>query len=261
MKLPFLKSLLLLGGLLLCEGGEAKAQISIPCGDTLHMMSYNIRNGIGMDNVNDLQRTAAVILRYRPDIVAVQEVDSVTLRSDKRYVLGELAQMTHMHPVYAPAIAFSGGKYGIGMLSREKPLGYKYYPLPGREEQRTLLVVEFEQYVYCCTHLSLTPEDQLLSLPVINEVAATIKKPLFIAGDMNAHPDSPFIDALKKSFRVLSAQDCTWPASSPDETLDYIAVRHSDSSQVDLLSTAVICEPKASDHRPVTVTVVLRPSR
>ena len=45
------------------------------------LMSYNIRNGVGMDNVRDIDRTAAVIAAVAPDAVAVEEVDSVTGRS------------------------------------------------------------------------------------------------------------------------------------------------------------------------------------
>ena len=45
---------------------------------TLKFMSYNIRNGRGIDNVQDLGRVAEVINRTAPDIVALQELDSVT---------------------------------------------------------------------------------------------------------------------------------------------------------------------------------------
>ena len=149
--------------------------------NTLCIMSYNIRNGRGMDDVTDFRRTAAVINKVCPDVVAVQEIDSVTGRSGGKDVLREIAGLTLMHHMYAPAIDYDGGKYGIGMLSKEKPLGYRYLPLPGREEARALLVVEFEKYIYCCTHLSLTEEDRMLSLPVIRQVAASANKPFFIA--------------------------------------------------------------------------------
>ena len=43
-------------------------------------MSYNIRNGRGADDVQDLGRIAEVIGRVAPDVVALQEVDSVTGR-------------------------------------------------------------------------------------------------------------------------------------------------------------------------------------
>ena len=172
--------------------------------NTLCIMSYNIRNGRGMDDVTDFRRTAAVINKVCPDVVAVQEIDSVTGRSGGKDVLREIAGLTLMHHMYAPAIDYDGGKYGIGMLSKEKPLGYRYLPLPGREEARALLVVEFEKYIYCCTHLSLTEEDRMLSLPVIRQVAASANKPFFIAGDMNAHPGSEFIRQLQNDFVILT---------------------------------------------------------
>ena len=48
------------------------------------IMSYNIRNGRGMDEVCSYQRIADAILREKPDVVAVQEIDSMTHRSKKQ---------------------------------------------------------------------------------------------------------------------------------------------------------------------------------
>ena len=192
--------------------------------NTLRIMSYNIRDGKGMDDVTDYQRTADVINRVRPNVVAVQEVDSVTTRSGQTDVLRVLADKTLMFPIYAPAIDYDGGKYGIGMLSKEKPVSYRYLPLPGREEERVLLIVEFEKYIYCCTHLSLTGEDRLASLDIIRREAAKANKPLFIAGDFNAHPDSEVIKEIQKDFVILTNTKLpTFPADKPDETIDYIA--------------------------------------
>ena len=86
--------------------------------------TLRIRNGRGTDDVTDFRRTAAVINKVCPDVVAVQEIDSVTGRSGGKDVLREIAGLTLMHHMYAPAIDYDGGKYGIGMLSKEKPLGY-----------------------------------------------------------------------------------------------------------------------------------------
>ena len=52
-------------------------------GQDLRIMSYNIHNGMGLDGRRDLERIAAVILEVNPDIVALQEVDSVTERPGK----------------------------------------------------------------------------------------------------------------------------------------------------------------------------------
>ena len=90
----------------------------------LKIMSYNVRNAKGMDNAVDFGRVAKVILEAAPDVVAVQELDSMTVRYGKKYVLGEIASIVDMHPTYFPAIEFGGGKYGIGILSKEKPLSF-----------------------------------------------------------------------------------------------------------------------------------------
>ena len=142
---------------------------------TLKFMSYNIRNGRGIDNVQDLGRVAEVINRTAPDIVALQELDSVTGRMAGRFIPGELGEMTGMHARFCRAIDYDGGAYGVGLLSRDEPLAVRRIPLPGREEARVLFVAEFPGYVVCVTHLSLTPEDQRASLPIIRTVTDTCR--------------------------------------------------------------------------------------
>lgn len=228
---------------------------------TLRILSYNIRNGMGIDDHTDYDRTAEVINRVNPDVVAVQEVDSVTGRSGQTDVLRVLAGKTRLHPVFAPAISYDGGKYGIGILSKEKPVSSRYLPLPGREEARVLLVVEFPDYIFCCTHLSLTPEDGIASIPVIRQVAESSAKPLFIAGDWNATGGSELLGEMQKDFRILNdPKQPTFPADQPDSCLDYIAGYVGKGKPFIRLSSAVVDEPTASDHRPIVAEVRLKTS-
>ena len=220
----------------------------------VRFMSYNVRSAKGMDNVRDCGRVARVILEQQPDVVAVQELDSMTTRSGNKYILGEISQYTGMHPEYFPAIEFDGGKYGIGILSKEKPLSVQGYPLPGREEKRALLVAEFQDYMFACTHLSLTEEDRLESLGIIGKIAAASRKPFYLAGDLNDVPGSKFLNALQENFRILNdVKAQTFPAPLPDRTLDYIAVWKPTAPKLDVVEKLVIDEPVASDHRPVEV--------
>ena len=222
--------------------------------DYLKLMSYNIRNTKGMDGVYHSQRIANIITNEAPDVVAVQELDSMATRSGQKYILGEIAERTQMHASYAPAIDFQGGKYGIGILSRQEPLSIKTYPLPGREEARMLMVAEFEDYFFACTHLSLTEEDRLTSLDIIKQSASNSQKPYFLAGDLNDKPDSKFIQALQKDFQILTnTKHPTYPSSEPEETIDYIAAWKPNMDNFVNLSAQVLEEPVASDHRPVTV--------
>ena len=222
----------------------------------VRIMTYNIRNGIGIDETMNIERTADVISEVCPDLIAVQEVDSVTGRSNGTYILGELAARTGMQPYYSPAIDFDGGKYGIGILSKESPSKVVKMALPGREEARTLLLLEFADYLFCCTHLSLTEEDRAESIRIISTLPVRFDKPLFIAGDFNDIPNSKDMAKLRDSFTMLNNPETnTFPSDAPSETLDYIMVSK-DSSMVKVESTNVV-ETTASDHRPVIVNITL----
>lgn len=222
--------------------------------NTLKLMSYNIKNANGMDNVCNFQRIANVINNTSPDVVAIQEVDSMTNRSGQKYVLGEIAERTQMHGYFAPAIDYDGGKYGIGLLTKQVPLRLQTLPLPGREEARTLILAEFADYIYCCTHMSLTEEDRMKSLELVKAFTSSSTKPLFLAGDMNAEPESGFIKELQKDFQILSnPKQHTFPAPDPKETIDYIATLKQNAKGFAVISAKVINEPMASDHRPILV--------
>ena len=170
-------------------------------GDSLRIMSYNVHNGIGMDGKVDYARIAHVISDVRPDVVALQELDSVTHRSPVN-VLEEIAGVTGMNYVFGPAISYGGGKYGIGVMSKEKPLNVRNVFLPGKEEARTLLVVEFEKYIFLATHFSLTAADQIKSVEIILKEALSKEKPVFMAGDMNSVPSSLTQKNIRKYFKV-----------------------------------------------------------
>lgn len=227
----------------------------VQAGDVVRMMSYNVRNARGLDDVRNSQRIANVINKVCPDVVAIQELDSMTARSGNTDVLKEIAERTQMNPYYAAAIDYDGGKYGIGMLSRTVPLCVKRLSLPGREEQRALLIAEFDTYIYACTHLSLTEEDRMSSLDILRAEAKACGKPFFMAGDFNAEPDSPFIKELKKDFQILSANRPTFPANEPKEVIDYIISAKQEVPTFAVRSASVIDEPLASDHRPILVEV------
>jgi endonuclease/exonuclease/phosphatase family metal-dependent hydrolase len=220
--------------------------------NTYRIMSYNIHHGEGTDKVLDLQRIADIITDAAPDVVAVQELDSMTQRTGKIDMLRVLADKTLMYPVFAPAIPYEGGGYGVGMLSKEKPLGSYRIPLPGRNEARTLLVVEFEQYYMGCTHFSLEAEERLASVELIRREAAKLDKPFFVAGDLNARPDSPVMEAFTKEFVLFNNPK---PAGKERGVIDYIAGYKAKGAPFTALSTRIIDEPVASDHDPVVAEV------
>lgn len=219
----------------------------------LRLLSYNIRNAKGMDNQTDYDRTVAVLQKSNADVIGLQEVDSATRRSAGVDVLQQLAGKTGLHAVYGAALPFQGGTYGIGLLSKEKPLQHYTVPLPGKEEVRALLVVEFKRYVVFNTHLSLTEADRLASVAIINEQAARFTKPIYLMGDLNAEPSSAVISTLQQDWTLLSGEAPTFPAPTPDRCIDYIFSLHAKKKK--RITTTVVNEPLASDHRPVLVEI------
>lgn len=220
------------------------------------ILSYNVKNGSGMDKKKDYDRTAKVIRDRRPDVVALQELDNKTSRSGGKDVLAEIARRVGMKGTYAKSINFGGGEYGIGLLSKVEPLSVKRIPLPGREEARVMLVAEFDKYLFAVVHLSLTQKDRESSVETITKLAAESKKPFFIAGDFNAEPDSPEMVKMKEKFTLLS--DDSWktcPADKPTERIDYIWVYKASLPECKVVKKTLVDEPVASDHLPIEVVI------
>lgn len=224
--------------------------------EPMTLVSYNVRNGAGMDKKCDFDRTAKVIKDIKPDIVALQELDNKTSRSKGKDVLAEIAQRVGMKGTYAKAINYGGGEYGLGLLSKTDPVSVKRIPLPGREEPRVMLVAEFDKYVFAVVHLSLTQKDQASSVEAIIKQAEESKKPFYIAGDFNALPDSPEITKMKEKFTLLSDDSLkTYPADKPKDCIDYIFVYTPTKPEGKVTKKIVVDEPAASDHRPVEVVI------
>lgn len=239
----------------------AGAQTPLQRSNNFRVMTYNVRNAVGMDGRRDYRRVADAMVRAEADVVAVQEVDSATHRSGGRYVLGEIAREALLHDTFAAAIDYDGGRYGVGLLSRQRPLNVRRVPLPGREEARVLLVAEFDRYVVGCTHLSLTAADRMASLELLRKEAARFDKPFILAGDWNDTIGSPFMNALKQDFKLLNdGKVKTYPADKPVECIDYVALYAPTAGEVVVRGARVADgkEPAGSDHRPVVAALQLK---
>ena len=218
----------------------------------VRVMSYNVRNGHGVDGVKDITRCTDIINDARPDVVAVQELDSMS-RRNKKYVLGEMAKLTGYHDYYHRTIPYRGGAYGIGILSREKALSVDFHPLPCRREPRGLLIVEMKKFYILCTHLSLNAQDRLTSVHIIRDIVSKLDKPVFIAGDMNATPSSAPIRAFKEYTQVLNdVNKFTIPSNNPRKCIDYILGAN---GRFKVKKDYVYSDVLASDHLPLYVDV------
>lgn len=224
--------------------------------NSLRVMTYNIHHGEGMDNVVDISRIGQIILDYSSDIVGLQEVDSVVERSLNLDVMHLLAKQTNMHAVFGHSILLGDGKYGNGILSKQKPIQTLKISLPGIDEARSALVVEFEEYVVVNTHLSLNVKERKESVEIITKAMSDYKKPIFLLGDLNDIPESESMKLLEKNWQILSDTTIhTFPSVEPDCTIDYVWGYRSNGYVYEVDTAQVIKNDMASDHRPVFVDV------
>src|SRR5690606_41483172 len=86
--------------------------------ETWRIVSYNIRHGRGADNEVDLERTAAVLRRLDPDVVALQEVDQGVARSGGEDQAARLGELLGMHHAFGAFMDYQGGHYGMAILSQ-----------------------------------------------------------------------------------------------------------------------------------------------
>ncbi len=260
-----LSSLLLLSLFSLAATGE---QIPTPAVDELRIMSFNIHVGIGMDQRLDLERIADTILKEKPDLVALQEVDRFAERTQKADQPKILAALTGMNVVYGKTIDNSGGDYGIAVLSKFPITDYMFTTLPRavEAERRGLLVAtvrldEARTIRFGCTHLCAYHEkNRSAQVDAINEIAAREKSLFLLGGDFNAEPGSESNTRMGKRWTELTGPEPTFPSGKPDAKIDYIFYRAGEvapgvRSELKTLETKVIPDEVASDHRPVCTVV------
>ncbi|MDR2817045.1 MAG: endonuclease/exonuclease/phosphatase family protein [Proteiniphilum sp.] len=227
--------------------------------NTRRLMSYNIHHGEGMDGKMDIERIGKLIIAVNPEVVGLQELDSVMHRSGNINILQLLSEQTGMYATFGYSILHDGGKYGNGVLTREKPLAVKKIALPGEKEARSALIVELEKYVIVNTHLSLTNDERLQSVKIITKAIETYNKPVFLMGDLNATPDSEPVTFLRNKWQILSnPKHPTSPSVKPRATIDYVLGYTANGQAYATHRAQVIDEQTASDHRPLFVDVRLK---
>ncbi len=233
--------------------------------NVLKVVCYNIRFG----ELASLEEIAEFIKSEDADIVALQEVDVKTNREMAPHQNGkdfitELGYHSGMLTAYAKTIDYSGGYYGIGILSKYpfKQTRKIMLPLPeGAREQRALLIADVElpgrkMITFVSTHLDHSTSDvRKAQVQVINESLKDNPYPVIVAGDFNANPDSPEIKEGMKEWGRACPADYTSPASSPRNKIDYIFYYPIDKWRVGKSDTPAV---QLSDHLPITAEMGLK---
>lgn len=237
-------------------------------------MTYNIYHGEQAYDrgKSNLEQVAAVINRYKPDFVALQEVDSLTDRSATfnngvpRDLVQELARMTGMHGFFGKAIDYSNGAYGEGILSRFPARSGVYdLPTPSGGEDRALLTVTCtfpggQEMIFAGTHLCHQhDENKLAQAEAIQAVFKDTRLPVIMGGDFNFRPDTGPYEIITRQFQdaavVKGDPQPTISYENPRARIDYIFISGDHSWTV---KEVEVIRNNASDHMPVLVTLELK---
>jgi endonuclease/exonuclease/phosphatase family metal-dependent hydrolase len=230
----------------------------------LTVLSYNLRFG----ELATLEQFAEYIKKENPDIVALQEVDVKTNRpvaphQNGKDFITELGYLTGMLTAYARTIYYSGGYYGIGILSKYPFKKTKKIMLPmpeGAKEQRAALLADVELpgnkcFTFVSTHLDHSVSGvRQAQVKAINKELKKNRYPVIIAGDFNGRPESQEIREGMRKWKQACSRDFTVPSGNPDAKIDYIFYRPSKRWRVISSSTPLI---KLSDHLPVKAIIEL----
>lgn len=243
-------------------GADAPPATGVP-GDTIRILAYNIHHGEGMDSVLDLERIAELIRRVDPDLVALQEVDSMverTGRVDQAARLGSLTGLDHRFGRFMP---YQGGAYGMAVLSRLPILSAGNLRLPDGAEPRSALSVTVElpatgtALTFVGIHFYRTEEERLAQAESLEHHLAEAIGPVILAGDFNSQPGSAVMEHLGRGWSVIDKGEdrATYPSFAPEREIDFVLLRPGDAFQVHF--EELLDEPVLSDHRPVVVDLVV----
>jgi endonuclease/exonuclease/phosphatase family metal-dependent hydrolase len=247
-----------------CGPKTPSVQPHVQTTDTVRVLTYNIHHAEGMDDVLDLGRIAALIEALDPDLVALQEIDSVTTRTggvDQAAELGRLTGLAHLFGSFMP---YQGGAYGMALLSRWPIDASRNLRLPDGDEPRTALGASVvsprtgQSVRFVGIHFYRTEDERLAQATRLEAYLESDTIPTILAGDFNSTPGSGVMNLLRESWAVVDKgrDRLTYSSFDPVREIDFVLFRPRDRFAV--LNQWLVDDPVASDHRPVVVDFEIR---
>jgi endonuclease/exonuclease/phosphatase family metal-dependent hydrolase len=229
----------------------------------LRILTYNIHQGYDAVGVPGMQRIADEIVRADADVVALEETGR-----GWTFVGGAdlIAYLQYRFPGYTVHFVPTMGQlWGVALMSRMRissPSGSTFVSAPGsfRYGYASAMVHWGEDSVRVVgVHLTAGLEGNGADARVdqANQLlhAVANDEDVIVAGDFNAEPSHPPIHRIIASgladagAMVGLSPKKTWPATQPEQRLDYVFVRGPISPV-----GGEIRRTMASDHLPVLVT-------
>ena len=244
---------------------------------SVRLMTYNV-GAFGKEMDDSAPMIARMIAELGAEVVGLNELDSCNRRHgihQVQHLCDELnalpgtgGRKASWQGRFGRAMAYAGGAYGCGIVSRVRIRDHFNIALPkgAGSEPRVCVVVETPRYVYAACHLDHIDEAARLEQARVLTVELQRRygkgrKPVFLSGDFNDTPDSALLRQLSRDWTLLSPLEYSYSAKEPHVCIDYIFVLHG-GPRVTVSGSGVPTSfthgdvETASDHLPLFVDVV-----
>lgn len=275
-----MRNMFVLIGLFLTTFAFAQSYPKAP--NTIRLLTYNThycKGGSDPGSVNDTNTRlfARVIQALDPDVVSLQELDSMSNSRGKRVLLDQIATYSGIpfQTVFGGAAAWDGGKIGCGVLVRKSlPIKkIKKIPLDG-DEARMVVRVDLEDFIFMGTHLDLNDTKRIMSAGAIVSEVRYASNPSFLAGDLNDSyrwGNGAFANVFNDNFEIASSIEGSSLPGRTDGTqslIDYVLYkegRNAEKNNITIVDTQIVRMLEIngsvtdlatiSDHYPVFVDI------
>lgn len=242
--------------------------------NNLKIMSYNIRiakpPSKGWSDA-EIDSTAAVINRYKPALVALQEVDAYTERSGTGMNQArELGRLTDMNFHFAKAVDRSNGDYGVAVLSK-MPVEHAH-----SFRLKTTDSINYEYRACAVAGVNYLGNNILFASVHLDHLNDDVRRgqweqlkdylsyyqglPIIIGGDLNTGAGSELLEIIENDGWTIFPADKsvkTFSTENPRVLLDYFLFSKEAVKLFKTFDFSVISEEKyASDHFPIIMDLV-----
>lgn len=226
----------------------------------LTVMTFNIEGHASLLNSGHIEEIAAVIRKYSPDIVGINEAHRGTWQARFDDHVEQLRLLTGMNVVFGRSYTFMRGDFGNAILTKGDIVSSDVRELPGTGEPRSLLesIIRInggtvQIYVTHTTAWgSVNREARRDQLKCILAHVRSSTHPFILLGDLNAPPDAPELaEFLAQDGMRLAGEPKAPTHRVLEQRLDYILT---DPGWV--VRSARVLEDGPSDHRPVFAELV-----
>ncbi len=239
---------------------------------TYSFMLYNIRYGTGSGwtfhwplpfsgflrrTGRNISKITGFIASCNPDIVGLIEVDSGSYRTGSRCQVENISAELGYEPSYNSKYHEQSFAHSIPIMRKQ---GNAFLTRPtivnktihffDKGIKRLAIELELEEVTIFLVHLSLSFRSRQFQLGQLHQIIAQVRKPVIVAGDLNAFWGAGEIDLFLGATGLLSLNRMnhpTYPSHKPSRQLDFIL----HSPEVKVLRWKVCHEATFSDHLPI----------